>query len=283
MKDNFVAIDFETSYGHIPCSLGIVEFLNGEIINEYYSLIKPIELKFSSMNASINGIDLEDVMHEREFDEIWNEIEHFFVDRVIVAHHSSFDISVLEKTLDYYGIVKPEFEFFCTLKISKAILKLENHKLSTVAKHFQIAQNNYHNALEDASVCGQIFYQLFDEYNISRTSSILKNKTNPNNGQNYKAYLNRIYNDKNLKDKFQWSFSDKLTGKTFVVSGVFEKFSRDDLKKAIEDNGGKVGSSISAKTDYVVAGDNMGPAKLEKANQLKVPIISEDDFLLMIS
>ena len=76
--------------------------------------------------------------------------------------------------------------------------------------------------------------------------------------------------------------TDKLQGKTFVVSGVFTKFSRDDLKKAIEDNGGKVGSSISAKTDYVVAGDNMGPAKLEKANQLKIPIISEDDFVKMI-
>jgi len=77
--------------------------------------------------------------------------------------------------------------------------------------------------------------------------------------------------------------SDKLSGKTFVVSGVFEKFSRDDLKKAIEDNGGKVGSSISAKTHFVVAGDNMGPAKLEKANQLNVPIISEDDFIAMIN
>ncbi|MEO4004751.1 NAD-dependent DNA ligase LigA [Flavobacterium sp. CAU 1735] len=76
--------------------------------------------------------------------------------------------------------------------------------------------------------------------------------------------------------------SDLLSGKTFVVSGVFEKFSRDDLKKAIEDNGGKVGSSISKKTDYVVAGANMGPAKLEKASQLNIPIITEDDFLLML-
>ncbi|HEU4496880.1 MAG TPA: NAD-dependent DNA ligase LigA [Flavobacterium sp.] len=76
--------------------------------------------------------------------------------------------------------------------------------------------------------------------------------------------------------------TDKLAGKTFVVSGVFEKFSRDGLKKAIEDNGGKAGSSISAKTDYVVAGENMGPAKLEKAVKLKVAIISEDDFIKMI-
>jgi len=76
--------------------------------------------------------------------------------------------------------------------------------------------------------------------------------------------------------------SSILEGKTIVVSGVFEKFSRDELKKAIEDNGGKVGSSISAKTTYVIAGDNMGPAKLEKANQLNIPIINETDFEKMI-
>ena len=76
--------------------------------------------------------------------------------------------------------------------------------------------------------------------------------------------------------------TNKLGGKTFVISGVFVKFSRDDLKKAIEDNGGKVGSSISAKTDFVLAGDNMGPSKLEKANSLKIPIISEDNFILML-
>ncbi len=76
--------------------------------------------------------------------------------------------------------------------------------------------------------------------------------------------------------------SEKLKGKIFVISGVFELYSRDELKKAIEDNGGKVGSSISAKTDFVIAGDNMGPAKLEKANQLKIAIISEVDFKLMV-
>jgi DNA ligase (NAD+) len=76
--------------------------------------------------------------------------------------------------------------------------------------------------------------------------------------------------------------SEKLKGKTFVVSGVFELYSRDELKKAIEDNGGKVGSSISAKTNFVIAGDNMGPAKLEKANQLKITIISEVDFKSMV-
>jgi DNA ligase (NAD+) len=85
-----------------------------------------------------------------------------------------------------------------------------------------------------------------------------------------------------IVEKFNPNSTTILDGKTFVVSGVFENFSRDELKNTIEENGGKVGSSISAKTNFVVAGENMGPAKLEKANQLKIPILSEEDFLKLL-
>jgi DNA ligase (NAD+) len=74
----------------------------------------------------------------------------------------------------------------------------------------------------------------------------------------------------------------QLDGLRFVVSGVFETVSRDELKALIDSNGGKVVSSISAKTSYVVAGANMGPSKRTKAENLKVPIISEHEFLGMI-
>lgn len=77
--------------------------------------------------------------------------------------------------------------------------------------------------------------------------------------------------------------TDKLQGSTFVISGVFEKVSRTELKKMIEDNGGKVSGSISSKTSYLVAGDNMGPSKLAKAEKLGTNIISEDDFLAMLN
>jgi DNA ligase (NAD+) len=76
--------------------------------------------------------------------------------------------------------------------------------------------------------------------------------------------------------------TDKLQGKVFVVSGVFYKMTRNELKKSIEDNGGRVSSSISKKTDYIVAGDNMGPSKKTKAEDLGVTIISEHDFIEMI-
>jgi len=75
---------------------------------------------------------------------------------------------------------------------------------------------------------------------------------------------------------------DALSGKTFIISGVFEKYSRDELTNIIEQNGGKIVSSISAKLNYLVAGENMGPAKLEKAQKLNIPIINDDQLIEMI-
>ena len=76
--------------------------------------------------------------------------------------------------------------------------------------------------------------------------------------------------------------TDILQGKIFVVSGVFVKMTRNELKKSIEDNGGKVSSSISKKTTYIIAGDNMGPSKRVKAEALNIPIISEDVYIKML-
>ncbi len=76
--------------------------------------------------------------------------------------------------------------------------------------------------------------------------------------------------------------SEKLKGKSLIISGVFQKYSRDEIKNMIEKNGGKNVSSISSKTDFLVAGENTGPSKLEKARKLNIPIISEDEFISMV-
>ena len=76
--------------------------------------------------------------------------------------------------------------------------------------------------------------------------------------------------------------SDKLKGKSIVISGVFQHHSRDEYKLLIEQHGGKNVGSISGKTSFILAGDNMGPSKLQKAEKLGIQIVSEDDFLNMI-
>lgn len=78
------------------------------------------------------------------------------------------------------------------------------------------------------------------------------------------------------------SAGNKLEGKSIVISGVFARHSRDEYKRIIEENGGKNVGSISGKTSFILAGDNMGPAKLQKAEKLGVPIVDEETFLSMI-
>ena len=77
--------------------------------------------------------------------------------------------------------------------------------------------------------------------------------------------------------------SEILTGKTFVISGVFSQHSREELKGIIKENGGKNSGSISARTDYILAGENMGPGKYQKAQTLGIPIITEEQFLAMLA
>ena len=120
-----------------------------------------------------------------------------------------------------------------------------------------------------------------DEVGETIAESIIYHFKNPLNQQ----ILNRLQ-----KAGLQFSLSedalanrgDKLKGLTFVISGVFSKFSRDQLKEMIEMNGGKNSSAISAKTSYLLAGDNMGPEKLKKAEKLAVKIIGEEDFERML-
>jgi len=108
-----------------------------------------------------------------------------------------------------------------------------------------------------------------------------------NNYFSDKENIELIFNLKKIGLQFEAKkiehFSSKLSGMNFVVSGVFKAFAREELKQLIEENGGKNVSAISAKTTYLVAGENMGPSKLDKATKLGVKIISEDEFIQLLS
>lgn len=148
----------------------------------------------------------------------------------------------------------------------------------TVAKKLAKHYKNI-DALSQATLMDLV---LVDEIGERIAKSVIEFFENDEN----KKIIDRLKNygvQFEIVEKVNPNATTKFEGKTFVVSGVFSKFSRDDIKKTIEDNGGKVGSSISAKTDFVVAGENMGPAKLEKANKLNIPIISEDDFITKLN
>jgi DNA ligase (NAD+) len=106
----------------------------------------------------------------------------------------------------------------------------------------------------------------------------------------FQAETNAVFLEKLEKAGLQLSMgegpeaeSECLAGFSFVISGVFSRFSREELQDKIKANGGKLISSVSAKVNYLLAGENMGPAKLEKATKLGVKIITEEEFLEMLA
>ncbi|HWY10156.1 MAG TPA: helix-hairpin-helix domain-containing protein, partial [Bacteroidia bacterium] len=121
-----------------------------------------------------------------------------------------------------------------------------------------------------------------DEVGEIIAKSIAEHFSDPDN----KKIINRLIAKGlqfELSEEQQQGGSDKLKDLTFVISGVFEKHSRDQYKEMIEHNGGKNSSSISKKTSFILAGENMGPEKLKKAQSLGVKMINEDEFLKMLN
>lgn len=148
----------------------------------------------------------------------------------------------------------------------------------TVAKKLAKHYKNI-DALAEATLMDLI---LVDEIGEKIAQSVVDFFQNPENIQ----IINRLKSygvQLEIQEKPSTQVSTIFEGKTIVVSGKFEHFSRDGIKQTIEDNGGKVGSSISSKTDFVVAGADMGPSKLEKATNLGVRILTEQEFIEMIS
>jgi len=141
-----------------------------------------------------------------------------------------------------------------------------------LAKHFKSIDN----------IMSATFEELLSVEEIGEkiANSILKffsDENNINTINKLKSFgiQMELYDDKK-------NINNVLNGKTFVVSGVFNNFSRESIKQSIENHGGKVSGSISSKTDFLLAGNNMGPEKLKKATSLNIPIISEEEYLEMI-
>ena len=142
-----------------------------------------------------------------------------------------------------------------------------------IARHFKSME-----ALRQASV-----EQLMEVDGVGQViaESVVKYFQDPKNAE----IVDKLANEglqMQLSEEQLSGQTDKLAGKSIVISGVFQQHSRDEYKAMIEQNGGKNVGSISKKTSFILAGDNMGPAKLEKAQSMGVPIVSEEEFLAML-
>ena len=156
---NFAAIDFETANQQRTsvCSVGIVIVRDGEIVDSYYSLIKPEPEYYSYWNTRVHGLTMEDTMNARVFPEVWAEIQPKIEGLPLVAHNSPFDEGCLKSVFQMYQMDYPDYEFYDTLCVSRRVLPdLENHQLQTVAAACGYCLEDHHHALADAEACAWI-------------------------------------------------------------------------------------------------------------------------------
>ena len=168
-------LDFETvnSQRNSACALGVTLIDNQQIIETNFWLFKPIG-GFDYMNIMVHGITREHVHNKPNFAQSWPEIEEYLRGRILIAHNAAFDISVLRKTLESYGIQKPTAKYGCTMRMAKKLWPHHyNHKLNTLCDYFGF-ELHHHNAASDALACARIGLELCKDQNVQSFEDLLK-------------------------------------------------------------------------------------------------------------
>lgn len=274
MDNNFIAIDVETAQGKrwSLCQIGLIDVKNGQIKNKYSFLVKPPGNKYSGFNTRIHGISSEITEDEPYFPEIWRKIYPLLKNKLLIAHNASFDIDVLKKTLAYYSIEIPYFNYACTYKLS-------GQSLDKACSSYNINLTNHHDALADAEAAAKLYLKLI-------------NGAEPNNVVGTSKKKAQIY--ENLQgDVLKPNLSNADPSSPFydkkvVFTGTLSTIKRSKAAIITKNMGGDIDTSVTKRTNYIIAGDKPGPSKIKKAQKYisegyEIKILCEEEFLRLIN
>jgi DNA polymerase III subunit epsilon len=297
-KLNFTAIDFETANEQRAsiCSFGYAKVREGKIVETNNILLRPKELRFSTLNLSIHNITEDMVKDCPEFCDIWPLLESILENEILVAHNADFDISALNQTIDLYNLESPAFKYMCTHKLAQiAFNDLDSYKLPDIANYLGV-NFEHHNSEADAIVAALIAIvavpnipsQLISFKHDDLTAMIAKKGS-----ATQESALDKIFSAKKLDKRFLKP-DLKLTdnGSLFynqkvVLTGDLKNFQRNEAAAKLQALGAKINTSISAKTNIVVVGSNAGPSKMKKIDELvsagnAIRIIHEEEFISIL-
>ncbi len=161
---SFVAIDFETANKERTsvCSVGMVFVKDDEIVDRFYSLIRPVPNYYHFFTTRVHGLRRRDTDSALLFPQVWHQVRNKVQGLPFVAHNKAFDESCLRALFDYYHMSYPNYRFYCTLSAARAKLNLPNNRLETVASYVGYDLRNHHNALADAEACAKIALEIVD-------------------------------------------------------------------------------------------------------------------------
>ncbi|WP_434798911.1 exonuclease domain-containing protein [Terrisporobacter vanillatitrophus] len=296
---NFIAIDFETANEKraSACSLGITVVKDNKIIEEKYWLIKPKPFRFESRNIIIHGIREEDVINEKEFDELWPEIKPYLENNLIIAHNASFDFSVLRNTLDIYNLEYPNLDYACTLVTSKLFYRyLNNHKLNTVNRHLGY-RFNHHHASADATAAANILINISQELNLNNMDDIaniigfklgcIGNNTYSPCKKIREGVVSKRCEDYEYNNNLFSSETEYFKDKIVVFTGQLHSMSRAEATKIINDLGGITRNSVTKKTNILITNVNniedLSPNQMSNKLRTAVNYINQGQDLIIMN
>lgn len=257
---DFVAIDFETMTPELTsaCAIGLVRVHNGVISQKFYSLIKPIPDSRTERNTHVHGLTDEMVTDAPTFSELFPLLKSLIEDLPIVCHKSSTDINVFKNCMEYYGLTGIDLTHYIDT------LELYGKGLKACCEENGILLVNHHDALADAEACAKLYlcYQghLAKDLAHYDLKEVMANKEN------------RKYNHDTLIPLSEEKIENKDTiffQKKVVITGGFSAYpDRNELGSILRTFGANINTTISGKTNIVIAGKGAGPVKLKKIEEL---------------
>jgi DNA polymerase-3 subunit epsilon len=260
MKD-FVALDFETAKPERSsvCAVGIVKVVDGFITEKFYSLIKPFNNEYSIHNTNVHLIDSEMTKNCKSFPDVFPILKNYINNQLIVCHNTDFDIDVLLKSIEFYGIKDEiEFEYECTCKLNNG------KKLDTCCEENDIILN-HHDPLSDAECCALLYLKMNGITKIQKREKPIDYRKYENE-KHLSSEIKKSPNLDEIENKDSVFFGNKI-----VITGNFDNIilNREQIALKIKNLGGDINSTISKKTNIVIIGSEAGPKKLLLIKELK--------------
>lgn len=299
---NFIAIDFETANNRRDsiCSIGLVKVKDKEVVEKIHTYINP-EQSFDPYNITIHGIDEDMVGDAPTFKEYWPILKQYIENELIVAHFSSFDMSVLRHSLNAIKEPYPTFQFACSYQISQKVWpELINYKLTTLAKYLGI-EFTHHDALEDAYACSLVIKKALEAADCDDLTELTKKfnmRLGKHNGESYIASGNKkTRGDLSLLSTSIEKFDTEhpFYEASIVFTGTLNSMVRKEAAQKVVDLGADCSNSVNRNTTHLVIGDydltrfseGFKSSKIVKAEMLlmkgqRIEIISEIEFVRMV-
>lgn len=271
---DFTAIDFETMTAEMTsaCAIGLVRVENGVIVQKFYSLIKPVPDSRTHNNTHVHGITPDMVERAPTFEELWPTIKGYFEHQIIVAHNASFDMAVLDQTLDAYHIDVLYKDCIDTLSITHMGLA-ESCAVSG------IPLADHHDALCDATACAMILLKAGGvDFTVNSKPDYFDSKMF--RGKQIKSETKVPLCDDEVKCKDTPFFHKKV-----LLTGTLFNFpKREEIASILRDYGADINTSLSKQTDIVIVGSGAGPSKMKKIEDLtsqgcEIRVIREQELL----